>query len=327
MSIKVFIQGSCVTRDAFAFSKTKDFLITHYSARCSLATLASPPIKQKLELSQLNSNFQKKMLEDDHNRSVLKHLDNKEYNIVILDFIDERGGLISLDNLGYVTNLSELKNSGVISTASSIENIQPYSENHINLFFTGLENFIKKIKTPSIILINEVYWAIKNEKNELITTKIKYINETNTNLKKIYQKIKNIYPQFIFINYDESLFIANSQHKWGQSPFHYIDDLYLSFLEKIKDKILDKIETIDISLKSIGDTIYCTTIINAPFELEYAIYIFKENKKIDQILYQTQPFFKIRHFGSGHYKIRLFSKIKGTNIKKIEFSSSVYLDI
>lgn len=108
MAISVFIQGSCVTRDAFEFNK-ENFNLVHYGARSSLATLAFNSPKYEFNLNAINSNFQKRMVEDDIKRNVLNNIESKDFDILILDFIDERDGLVNINNYGWVTNSSEFK--------------------------------------------------------------------------------------------------------------------------------------------------------------------------------------------------------------------------
>lgn len=234
--MNVFIHGSCVTRDAFEFDADDNFKIEHYSARSSLATLALPPILECLDLSKLQSNFQRKMLKDDHDRAVIEYLSSKNYDIVILDFIDERGGLVNLDNNGFVTNLNELRESGVIDRAASVEYIKEYSLDHKVLFLKGFDKFISSVKDNTPVFINKVFWATQNELGELVASNSKYIYEANRFLTDIYEILETKYPDVNFIEYSESLFIANSNHKWGQSPFHYIDELYYGLLNYLNDE-------------------------------------------------------------------------------------------
>lgn len=52
----------------------------------------------------------------------------------------------------------------------------------------------------------------------------------------------------------------------------------------------------------------------------FAAYLFKNNQKVEQILYQNISLFKFNYFGDGNYKVRFFCKIGSTNIPKIKFS-------
>ena len=36
-----------------------------------------------------------------------------------------------------------------------------------------------------------------------------------------------------FLEYDKKFFVANSEHRWGRDPMHYIYDFYHNSYEKI----------------------------------------------------------------------------------------------
>lgn len=42
-----------------------------------------------------------------------------------------------------------------------------------------------------------------------------------------------------FVNYPIDIFVGDSNHKWGKSPFHYTKEVYeylISFLERLEAK-------------------------------------------------------------------------------------------
>lgn len=155
---------------------------------------------------------------------------------------------------------------------------------------------------------------------------IGYINEANIFLKCVYTAIKYKYPSIIFIEYPNKLFLANSNHKWGVAAYHYIDELYLETIHKINDIFLDGINIKEMDLyKEENYLIFQATVNYKSDDILFAAYLFKDNKKIEQILYQEKALFKFNYFGEGNYKVQFFCKVKSTNIPKIRFSENFVL--
>ena len=330
MAIRVFIQGSCVTRDAFEYDLDKKFEIVHYGARSSIASLCFSRIKKPFDLSKLQSNFQKKMLEDDHNRSVFRYITEKEFDIFFIDFLDERGGLINIDNLGYVTNLDELKNSGVVDSAISTETIEPYGNYHKRLFFAGFDklyNELKKVKKENSCIINKVFWATKNEKDEYVTPTVDHIVKANNFLEDIYSHISKHYPKIQFLEYNNKNIVANSSHELGVTSFCYVDELYLETLDRLeniyalKDVYFNN-PTIDYK----ANKIFFNVEVEAPYELEFAAYLFNGFKRVNEIWYQDSPYFEFDILDKGFYKIRFFCRKKQDKFVKMIFSDVLVIE-
>lgn len=86
------------------------------------------------------------------------------------------------------------------------------------------------------VKINKVYWSdIATDEQDTIKLNEKWdIEKNNAKLDVMYEYVENILPPSSIIEVDKSLLIADSNHKWGLSPFHYTDDYYRKMLEIIK---------------------------------------------------------------------------------------------
>ena len=56
----------------------------------------------------------------------------------------------------------------------------------------------------------------------------------------MYQALRRYLNDLQFLEFDDETLLANSQHRWGPSPFHYIDDYYRSALRKLENKDLPR---------------------------------------------------------------------------------------
>jgi hypothetical protein len=91
--MKFAIFGSCVSRDVFDITGHND-LLKHYYARCSVVSAVSDPVAVSGSDIGLNSDFQRRMLISDFQKSFAKGSWKTDTDCLIIDFIDERFGLL-----------------------------------------------------------------------------------------------------------------------------------------------------------------------------------------------------------------------------------------
>ncbi|WP_213056028.1 DUF6270 domain-containing protein, partial [Escherichia coli] len=56
---------------------------------------------------------------------------------------------------------------------------------------------------------------------------------TNARLNIYYELLKEKIKNSISIRLDEQYVVSCKEHKWGLSPFHYINDYYVEFINKL----------------------------------------------------------------------------------------------
>lgn len=230
--MNIFIAGSCVTRDAFT-SKVQDFFeIKKYIARYSLARLTLPPAsdpKNKIT-EKITSKFQQRILTNEITNVFLKELLSVDFDYMIIDCVDERFGLVSYEDT-FITYSDELKRSKIIENPVKIA---PDSEQFFQLWEKGLLEILKLVDYKKII-INNVYWTPYLDNGEKVSSpqRIVYCNGI---VSRLYNIAKKYIPPNQFVDYPQDIFVADSKHKWGKSPFHYTQDVYdylICFLNSI----------------------------------------------------------------------------------------------
>lgn len=236
--MRLFIYGSCVTRDMLEYPHT-DITLVRYIARTSLAAQLSAPYINETCLSRLPSKFQREMMQIDMAKTLFSQLKQYEYDLLLLDFIDERfsiglfdGARLTLSKEFIDANRSEIKYPEW--NRFSQEKYAAWQRGFAELF--ALIN--TKVKQPKIV-VNKVWFAANSGSNVIDaqlcnTFMASEIQRNNDYLAKLYDYISLNYPTAKFIEYPEKLFVANPKHKWGLAPFHYIDDLYIKTLEQLK---------------------------------------------------------------------------------------------
>lgn len=94
--------------------------------------------------------------------------------------------------------------------------------------FCSKKNLLDKVR------INTVFFASLNNKGEPVKRYTpEQLNEINDTLEFMYTKAAEDIPANQFLTYERELFMANNQHRWGEEPFHYIDELYQETLKQL----------------------------------------------------------------------------------------------
>ncbi|WP_347456080.1 DUF6270 domain-containing protein [Acinetobacter thermotolerans] len=232
---KYFIVGSCVSRDMLEFLPNSEYELVDYHARSSFATLNSlkMPIIYNESLLNIPSSFQRRMVEYDFNRTRLEAIINKFFDILLIDLIDERFHLAVFDKVYRATRSTEfikteLKQYSVINSHS--KDFLSYWEQGIDLFFSILikNELIQKVR------IQKAYWTNIID-NGSISDKYSddMIKKENDKLNYMYKYLEKYLSIDQFIVIPPHLIQIKSNHKWGISPFHYIDDYYKYIITKI----------------------------------------------------------------------------------------------
>src|SRR5262245_35612735 len=110
---RLLIFGSCVSRDIFNYpwAKTQLALVDYY-ARSSIASLGARTIEMPSSVQNISSKFQRRMVERDIRKDFLNDLTRLQFDVLLIDLIDERFNLYVEPDGGACTLSSELVSSG-----------------------------------------------------------------------------------------------------------------------------------------------------------------------------------------------------------------------
>jgi hypothetical protein len=242
--MKVLIYGSCVSRDIFSHSqKNKSSIeLVDYYARSSLASVVARPFESSIDiqLEKILSPFQRRMVERDVNKSFFDALDKLEYDILLVDLIDERLN-IWVDDFDHVITLSsELSQTGFLNEGRIGRVVVSGSEEFWERWVQGWSLLVERLRylgKLDKLIINKVYWSRETEAGQEFSTPYtaQRILSANKLLKRMYDRIEIDVSRGQIIDFPASLLRSADSHKWGVSPFHYIDDYYAAALENLYD--------------------------------------------------------------------------------------------
>ncbi|WP_421132561.1 DUF6270 domain-containing protein [Alteromonas sp. A079] len=235
--MRLVVYGSCVSRDALEYADF-DCELVKYIARTSLATQQSIPVIKSDLLDALPSSFQRKMMRVDMEKSLLFLLDECDFELLLLDLIDERFS-IGLFGAGRLTLTNEFLNV----YPKNIEYLEwnRFSDEKFEAWCRGFNELmfvIRQKRNKPTVVLNKVYFAgysgvDKNSAVECTSFMSTEVTRNNIFLNRMYEYIESNFIDVKILEYSDSLFIANPNHKWGLAPFHYIDELYDETMSKL----------------------------------------------------------------------------------------------
>lgn len=233
MNIVIF--GSCVSRDVFRVANQESNL--DYYARSSLISIVSNPLSIALDDIKLESEFQKKMVFMDFQKTFLMDIKVKKDSFIVLDFIDERFDLMKV-NGSYVTRSNEFVN-GNLERLYTFERIPRFQNKTHKIWEESCQLFMDVLLSSvpaENIIIHEAYWSEDYiENGHVIAFPNKgNIEANNEALRRYYNFVITEFPQISIVSSER---MGSSEHKWGLSPVHYTDDYYNNIYKQIKEYI------------------------------------------------------------------------------------------
>ncbi|WP_264309824.1 DUF6270 domain-containing protein [Pseudomonas putida] len=240
----LLIYGSCVSRDIFNLKESRNFKLTGYFARSSMASLCSEPYNNTAALNRIPSAFQRRMVAYDFSKELITsaHALAKAHTVLI-DLIDERFDLIALPTGHIITYSSELTASGLLDEkgAQGFRVIPHGSDEHRALWLQGMHLLFEALKNHNKldrVIVNKVFWASKfeQESDSSFPVTSAAVDKANRELEWMYEQLGNELDDSQFLHFEPELLTADAFHRWGASPFHYCERYYQEALSQINSK-------------------------------------------------------------------------------------------
>lgn len=233
---KLFILGSCVSRDAFALDEGSSYDIVSYLARTSFSSAFDNKKIEDINLNTINSLFQRRMVENDLLKQTAHSLIHNEFDWLVIDLIDERFNIFVSDQNEIFTLSPELSNNCVLNKPGKV--LIPNSSEFFELWKKGWDSFIDLAKTHQFlhkIVLNKVFWTNQTSSGGQVVSDLyqSWIDENNLWLQKLYSHIEKT-SDIKIIEYPKELLKADTEHKWGIQPYHYSKPLYLYLLDYVE---------------------------------------------------------------------------------------------
>ncbi|MFC3551481.1 DUF6270 domain-containing protein [Lysobacter cavernae] len=222
MTQRVFIFGSCVSRDALE-QVPSVFELTGYLARTSMASIGMPMVDEtevREVVAGLASPFQRRMATNDLDKGTLSAIVSTPHDVLLIDFIDERFNLLATGS-SFFSHSGELQHAGIEPGERAV--IAPGSDAFMSLWVAGFERFLATVDVSTVVL-NRAYWAERFQDGSDASS-LRWIRDSNAMLQQIYDKVDARWS-LRAIDYPEDIVFADPQHRWGKAPYHYAQPFY-----------------------------------------------------------------------------------------------------
>lgn len=232
-----FIHGSCVSRDAFTWAGDRAPPLVAYFARSSVASAyGSAPVPDHFS-GRLQSSFQRRQVKNDFGKTLRTAVVEQPYELLLLDFIDERFPLYRTDDGGVVTISAELSRCGFPDQLPG-RTVAAFGDEHFELWETGWRSLVALLDQCgrlASLRVNAVWWASRTEDGEPFGagTSAHRIAQANGHLARLYDRAAADLAPSQLLRFPESLFEGGLTHRWGPAPFHYTDAAYAAMLEQL----------------------------------------------------------------------------------------------
>ncbi|GAA5022829.1 DUF6270 domain-containing protein [Terrabacter aeriphilus] len=227
--VGVLIYGSCVSRDTFAHLPDS-FRIVHYVARQSAISVDAPARGVAEALPALASAFQDRVVRGDIRGDLLKVVSArvKDVDLVLVDLIDERGGVIAIGD-GYVSKLAEFWGGGGREVAGNAKHIPFGSDEHFELWRAGMDRVVDgfaEVGLADKVLVLRTAWAdhLDDGSPLEIPAWMTRPDIANAQYERYFAHLTA--RGLPVAQLPDDLARSTRSHKWGPSPFHYTDEAY-----------------------------------------------------------------------------------------------------
>jgi hypothetical protein len=237
MAMKILVFGSCVSRDILSEHGESHCLeVVDYYARCSIGSLGAKSIGFDIPLDKIDSAFQRRMVARDISKCFFQDITGMAFDLLLLDLIDERFSIYAPGDGSACTVSPEFLKTGIVPPQDHIT--ASGSDLHFALWETGWTKFCETLDRLGLLnklCINEVFWSRRTALGNPFSahhTDVQ-IEDANSTLSRMYDRIAKDIPRSQFIRFPADVFVGSDQHKWGLSPFHYVDDYYRTAADAI----------------------------------------------------------------------------------------------
>ncbi|WP_130930525.1 DUF6270 domain-containing protein [Pseudomonas sp. Sample_24] len=255
--VRIVIFGSCVSRDILNYDVNHAFDLAAYYARSSFASAFTLPPTVDVYSANLSSKFQAAIIKADLEKTLLDKIDELRFDIFLIDLIDERFNVFSAGSGGIFTVSNELRSAGFDEENEPGRLILSGSEEYFALWETGWERFVSLMSAAgnlSKVVVNRTLWSAKTKSGRDFGSAFNpaYIRESNMFLLRLYERMGRDLAPNQFLQPPVELVYGNEEHRWGLSPFHYVDDFYLFLLDKLSSYLPNKGSMLRSGLKAAG---------------------------------------------------------------------------
>ena len=235
---RVFIYGSCVSRDTFEHLDPEQFELVEYVARQSVLSATTRPVEM-LPPPTLESRFQQRMVNGDFTSNLRPLLSQRagEIDVLLVDLTDERLGVYLLPDGTVVTRTVELIESGAEqSLPQGARHVAFGTQQHFEYWsgaIRALGDTIRNTLPQVAVAILDIPWAEWSENGQQTPDSFG-VGAARAN--PVFRSYVDVATQALgahIVALDPSEVMSGPHHPWGEAPFHYAENVYLEAVRRL----------------------------------------------------------------------------------------------
>ncbi|MEU4362025.1 DUF6270 domain-containing protein [Promicromonospora sp. NPDC023987] len=235
---RVFIYGSCVSRDTFEHFDPEQFELVEYVARQSVLSAYTKPV-ELMAPPTLKSRFQQRMITGDFSSSLRSQMatHSAATDFVLVDLTDERLGAYLLPDGSIVTRSVELIESGGEQyLPQGTQHIAFGTQQHFDYWTTAMEYIGEQMRSQmsqATIVLLDIPWA---EWSESGTETPGSFGMRAAEANPVFRTYTRAAAQALgahVISMEPSEVVSSPDHPWGDAPFHYSENVYLEIVRRL----------------------------------------------------------------------------------------------
>lgn len=205
------------------------------------------PIKYLADINLKTSGFDDKRFLWDLDKSYWQRLKQSDPDILFIDLIDERHGIITFDDCALTITKSSLPYIKKMESLTAGHTLTPLSEEWLAQTNISLKSFVGKIinninYAKCKIIIHRSLYATEYIENDSLLLFSNHPKLKNINCLEWNRKLNQMYDYLVMAlsAYDlviEEHLIGGGSHLWDLTPFHYHKKYYEHLAEKISQTL------------------------------------------------------------------------------------------
>ena len=235
---RVFIYGSCVTRDAVSWFSDYGFEMVGYIARQSLISAFRKANTSEYEFSKINSTFQRRMAIGDVGGNLRFAVQQSKPDVVVWDICDERLGVRKARNGGMITHTRDYVAEG-IHPGPFGPVMQFGTDEHYALWERALSELLTAVDRYGLagkLYLNATPWAVEDEYGRAHKGQAQAAANFNQAAVRYLDLARREGVNVVVVPQGAAISRSDG-HQWGPAPFHYVDGTYQSMLKALRRSI------------------------------------------------------------------------------------------
>lgn len=239
---RVFIYGSCVSRDSLEHAGPERYTVTRYVARQSLVSAYGGSARVEPG-GTITSPFQRRMVEGDAEGNLLAvlraHVESTD--LLLWDLTDERLGVLVAPDGAILTRSVDLISADIAPRLDGWRHVPFGSDEHFTVWAAALDQFCADLRLLGLLnrtVLLAVPWAASTDDGGPVPRSFGVSSgEANALLERYYRAAETHGVRVERV--PEDLAVAGADHRWGRAPFHYAHRTYDAIVAIMEDVVGD----------------------------------------------------------------------------------------